>query len=155
MLKDIIFSTVAAARSAGLSVEVNRFDLFHGHVVQRRNGDIVLLLHASEYPARNLESFPVNLGYCQIDSPLEYHSATMQFRNLLVLFSDRVRAFALDAEADTVKALIPEYARKPVYVLYEDTLGEPLADVYFLPEKPLGWVFRSSKRALRAQRSKL
>ena len=31
--------------------EVSRFDLFHGHFVQRRNGDVALLLHASEYPA--------------------------------------------------------------------------------------------------------
>lgn len=154
-VRDVIFGTVSAAQNAGFHVQVSRFDLFHGHFVQRRNGDVALLLHASEYPAMNPDSFPVHLGYCQADSPLQYSSTTMQFRNIVVLFSENIRAFVLDAEADCVKAVIPEYARKPVYVLYEDTLGQPLADVYFLSDYPLGWTLRSPKLALRRQRAKL
>ncbi|OLQ07777.1 hypothetical protein AK812_SmicGene8748 [Symbiodinium microadriaticum] len=50
-VRDVIFGTVSAAQNAGFHVQVSRFDLFHGHFVQRRNGDVALLLHASEYPA--------------------------------------------------------------------------------------------------------
>ncbi|CAE7426824.1 unnamed protein product [Symbiodinium pilosum] len=153
-LQSIIFNTATAARQAGFQVQVNRFDLFHGHFVKRRDGEVALLLHASEYPARST-SFPIDLGFCQTDSSLEYDPAMMQFRNLLVLFSGQPRAFVLDAEADCIKALIPEYARQPLYVLYEDTFGEPLADVYFLPGYPLGWTLRRPKRALRGLRAKL
>ena len=69
-----------------------------------------------------------------------YADEVMQHRNLVILFSPCVRAFVLDAESDCIKAgivratfeaftvscqaLIPEYARKPMYTLYEDPRTE-------------------------------
>lgn len=49
-----------------------------------------------------------------------YDALVMRSRNLLVLLSGKPRAFVLDAESPTVKALMPEYARAPLYTLYED-----------------------------------
>eukprot|EP00439_Symbiodinium_sp_Y106_P049604 s568_g6.t1 len=145
-VRDAIFSTVAAARAAGFHVQVCRHDLFHGHLFRGENGEVGILLHACEYPSQN-DDFPVNLGFCQADTQVKYEDAVMQHRNILLLFSRPLRAFVLDAESDCVKALIPEYARKPMYTLYEDTLGEPLADMYFLSsEKKLGWVQRRSSK---------
>ncbi|CAE7393875.1 unnamed protein product, partial [Symbiodinium necroappetens] len=145
-VREAIFSTVAAARAEGFHVQVCRHDLFHGHLFRGERGEVGILLHACEYPSQN-DDFPVNLGFCQADTQVKYEDTVMQHRNILLLFSRRLRAFVLDAESDCVKALIPEYARKPMYTLYEDTLGEPLADMYFLSsEEKLGWVQRRSSK---------
>ena len=150
-----IFDTVAAARAQGFHVQIDRHDLFHGHLFSRKSGEVGILLHACEYPTQN-EDFPINLGFCQADSQVQYEDAVMQHRNILLLFSKVLRAFVLDAESDMVKALIPEYARRPMYTLYEDSLGEPLADVYFVPsEEKLGWVSRLSKGSKKSSKIRL
>eukprot|EP00435_Cladocopium_sp_Y103_P051158 s205_g15.t2 len=94
-LREVIFNTAAAAHAEGFRVQVSRHDLFHGHFFRRKNGEVPLRQYADE---------------------------VMQHRNLVILFSPCVRAFVLDAESDCIKALIPEYARKPMYTLYEDGL---------------------------------
>ncbi|CAJ1349072.1 unnamed protein product [Effrenium voratum] len=146
-----IFETAEAARSAGFQVQVSRHDLFHGHLFRGRQGRMGMLLHACEYPMRSEDAFPVNLGFCQAESPIRYADEVMRHRNLLVLFcGERTRSYVLDAAAPFVEALIPEYARKPLHTLYEDSLGQPLADAYFLPEQKLGWVprLRGKERTL-------
>ena len=92
---------------------------------------------------RNEESFDVNLGYCQAGSPVKTHGLEMHFRiqprydalvmrrrNLLVLLSGQPRAFVLDAESPAVKALIPEYARAPLYTLYEELSGSKMVCLF-------------------------
>mmetsp|Transcript_108651 Transcript_108651/g.307131 ORF Transcript_108651/g.307131 Transcript_108651/m.307131 type:complete len:277 (-) Transcript_108651:45-875(-) len=138
-----------AARAAGAEVALSRFDLFHGHLFRRSGGrGLGLLLHASEYPAKDAESFPVELGFCQQGSTLQYDGRQMQKRNILVLLPlhGPVHGYVLDATAEPVRSLIPEYLQEPVYTLDESMLGTPLADVYFLPDAsvPLAWVVRSS-----------
>ncbi|CAE8659773.1 unnamed protein product [Polarella glacialis] len=135
-LARLLYSTAAAARAQGFDVQVSRFDLFHGHLFLRAHGcGLGILLHAAEYPARCKDSFPVNLGFCQEGSTVQYSDHRMRYRNILVLFSTGLpsQGFVLDASSALVEALIPEYARAPLYTLYEEALGEPMADVYFLP----------------------
>lgn len=141
-LARILHAVPGAAQAAGCDVELNRFDLFHGHLVQLRPGlGLGLLLHASEYPAFDAEAFPVFLGYCQEGSPLRYNAERMRHRNIVVLLpppgqepAGEVKGFVLDAASPPVEAIIPSYARAPLYTVYEDSLGVPLADVYVLPD---------------------
>jgi len=149
-LYHLIRGIPAAARRAGVEVSFSRFDLFHGHLFQRFGGaGLGLLLHKAEYPARCEITFAIDLGFCQRGSTLTYDDAQSRFRNIVVLLPEHgsARAFALDAAAPVVSALIPEYARAPLYTLDESALGVPLADVFFLPNEgnasaPLGWVPR-------------
>eukprot|EP00747_Dinoflagellata_sp_TGD_P017943 gnl/TRDRNA2_/TRDRNA2_126164_c0_seq1.p1 gnl/TRDRNA2_/TRDRNA2_126164_c0~~gnl/TRDRNA2_/TRDRNA2_126164_c0_seq1.p1 ORF type:complete len:454 (+),score=32.54 gnl/TRDRNA2_/TRDRNA2_126164_c0_seq1:180-1541(+) len=144
---------VATSGTGAAEVQLTRFDLFHGHLFARP-GDrgLGILLHAAEYPARCKETFDIELGYCQRSSPLNYTASRMRWRNLLLLFPAfqpdqqraEIRGFVLDGDSPEIQALIPEYARAPLYTLCEGTLGVPLADVYFLADEavPLGWVPR-------------
>eukprot|EP00929_Paragymnodinium_shiwhaense_P012316 TRINITY_DN11925_c0_g1_i1.p1 TRINITY_DN11925_c0_g1~~TRINITY_DN11925_c0_g1_i1.p1 ORF type:complete len:296 (+),score=60.74 TRINITY_DN11925_c0_g1_i1:213-1100(+) len=149
-LRSIIAAVVEALQAIGQPVTLSRFDLFHGHLVMRldgdNRGDLALLLHAAEYPQYSEKRFPVRLGYCQEDSTLEFSEARMRWRNVVVLLprSKQVKAFALDAESQLVSSLLPEYARSPLYTMYEDILGKPVADVYFLQSKEanLGFIPR-------------
>ncbi|CAE8595214.1 unnamed protein product [Polarella glacialis] len=66
------------------------------------------------YPAWCKDSFPVNLGFCQEGSTVQYRAALgdhrMRYRNILVLFSTGLRSqgFVVDASSALVEALIPE-----------------------------------------------
>jgi hypothetical protein len=42
-----------------------------------------LLFHAAEYPAFQEDAFPINLGYCQEGSTLEWDVTRMDLRNIL------------------------------------------------------------------------
>ena len=64
-----------------LQISLDRFDLFHGHLFVSDLG-VGLLFHASEYPALD-DSFPFNLGYCQLNSTMQYSEPKMSWRNLI------------------------------------------------------------------------
>lgn len=75
-----------------LQVGLERFDLFHAHLFQPYDGEgLGLLFHAAEYPAISTE-FPVNLGYCQINSTVQYEQWSMDHRNIIYY---EVRHYAL------------------------------------------------------------
>ena len=69
--------------AARMQVDLNRFDLFHAHLFCTQNHLLGMLFHAKEYPAFDKENFPINLGYCQQNSILEYNEQAMNMRNLI------------------------------------------------------------------------
>mmetsp|Transcript_70583 Transcript_70583/g.181998 ORF Transcript_70583/g.181998 Transcript_70583/m.181998 type:complete len:310 (+) Transcript_70583:61-990(+) len=145
-LRALLLAVPKAARRVGFNVTLSRFDLCHGHLFQREDGGLGILLHAAEYPAFDADDFPIHLGFCQVNSTMPYEARRMRWRNIVVLLPryGHPRAFALDAAVAPVCSLIPEYAREPLYTLFEATLGTPVADVFFLPNEsiPLGWLPR-------------
>jgi hypothetical protein len=75
----------ASGRSCGFAPpSLSRHDLFHGHLfLSRRCGGVGLLFHAVEYPKYDPWEFPLNLGYCQADSPIPYNERAMDLRNII------------------------------------------------------------------------
>lgn len=67
-----------------MQILLDRFDLFHAHLFIAADIGAGLLFHAAEYPALG-PSFKFNLGFCQLDSPLEYSEAKMAWRNLVFI----------------------------------------------------------------------
>ena len=70
-----------------MQVALDRFDLFHAHMFLTRAApgrapELGLLFHAKEYP-RQCPDFPVNLGFCQLNSTLAFDQRAMDQRNLL------------------------------------------------------------------------
>ena len=67
-----------------LQVRLNRFDLFHAHLFcTRGTRELGILFHSKEYPSYNKALFPINLGFCQQKSTLEFDENSMDFRNML------------------------------------------------------------------------
>ena len=129
---------------------LNRFDLYHGHLFWPtplhadaadlpRSPLIGGLLHAREFP-RGLSGdgdgtifFDLNLGYCQVGSPLGVGSRQMELRNLLWLANGVAEGlWAIDA------AQVPELLinASPCFTVDEGDLGAPLVDVYLFPTLP-------------------
>ncbi len=76
---------------------LDRFDLFHAHMflshaMPGRPRELGLLFHAKEYPRQSPE-FPVNLGFCQLNSTLSFDQRAMDLRNLL-FFRVRLSTYA-------------------------------------------------------------
>lgn len=70
-----------------MQVALDRFDLFHAHMFLTRGApgrapELGLLFHAKEYP-RQCPAFPVDLGFCQLNSTLAVDQRAMDLRNLL------------------------------------------------------------------------
>lgn len=63
---------------------MSRFDLFHGHLFLTRSPPhgLGILFHAAEYPAIGPD-FKVDLGFCQLDSPLAFDVEAFDRRNWL------------------------------------------------------------------------
>lgn len=73
-----------ASAAAGLpEITLSRFDLHHAHIFATESASLGLLFHAKEYPQYVEPDFPVNLGYCQINSPICYKIDSMCWRNLI------------------------------------------------------------------------
>ncbi|KAL3516033.1 hypothetical protein ACH5RR_022935 [Cinchona calisaya] len=134
---------VARGPSIGLNVSLNRFDLFHGHLfIAADSGRLGILFHAKEYPAYEKDTFPCNLGYCQMGSNVTYDDS-MNLRNILWLAplpSNSSKPWlapgvlvVLDAHPDGIiyQDLIPEYVNL-ARTLYEDDFGEVVVDVNYL-----------------------
>jgi len=76
-----LFSQIAK-HSDEADIQLSRFDLFHGHLF--KDEDVVgILFHAKEYCRFDENTFNVDLGFCQIDSLVEYDPRKMQKRNVL------------------------------------------------------------------------
>ena len=75
---------MAPLQTPKTQVRLSQHDLFHGHLFYAHEDcQLGILFHASEYPRHCATTFPVNLGFCQAESPIEYTTATMDRRNLL------------------------------------------------------------------------
>ncbi|KAK0600949.1 hypothetical protein LWI29_019896 [Acer saccharum] len=134
---------VARGSSVGLSVSLNRYDLFHGHLIlATESGRLGILFHAREYPAYDKYVFPYNMGYCQKGSNVTYDDS-MNFRNILWLAPLPNKSakgweapgvlVVLDARPDGIiyRDIIPEYVDF-ARTIYEDDLGDAVADVNYL-----------------------
>ncbi|MCL7050775.1 hypothetical protein MKW94_006522 [Papaver nudicaule] len=134
---------VARGPEVGFNVSLNRFDLFHGHLVLATNsGRLGILFHAKEHPAFDKDVFPYNMGYCQKGSNMVYDES-MNLRNILWLAplpSTSSKDWlapgvlvVLDAHPGGIiyEDLIPEYAHV-VRTIYEEDLGDNVVDVNYL-----------------------
>ncbi|XP_042516667.1 uncharacterized protein LOC122090958 [Macadamia integrifolia] len=134
---------VARGPSVGLTVSLNRYDFFHGHVfVAADSGRLGILFHAKEYPAYEKEVFPYTMGFCQIGSNVRYDDS-MNLRNILWLAplpSNSAKAWlapgvlvVLDAYPGGVvyEDIIPDYV-KFARTIYEDDFGDVVVDVNYL-----------------------
>ena len=92
--------------------ELNRWDLFHGHLFVARElddddggggggggGVVGVLMHAKEYPAFDDAAFPIDLGFCQRSSPVKHVDAIAARRNLLFV-ADASTGWAAFATVD-------------------------------------------------------
>lgn len=64
-------------------MQLDRFDLHHGHLFISSVGRLGVLFHSREYPARHPTAFPVHLGYCQESSSLAFEQRAADLRNML------------------------------------------------------------------------
>ncbi|KAI3906474.1 hypothetical protein MKX01_029089 [Papaver californicum] len=138
-----LFELIAArGPEVGLNVSLNRFDLFHGHLILATNsGRLGILFHAKEHPALD-KAFPYNMGYCQKGSNMVYDES-MNLRNILWLAplpSTSSKDWlapgvlvVLDAHPGGIiyEDLIPEYAHI-VRTIYEEDMGDNVVDVNYL-----------------------
>ncbi|MCL7026185.1 hypothetical protein MKW94_013674 [Papaver nudicaule] len=139
----IVAFIVARGPEVGFNVSLNRFDLFHGHLVLATNsGRLGILFHAKEHPAFDKDVFPYNMGYCQKGSNMVYDES-MNLMNILWLAplpstssKDWLAPGVLvvfDAHPGGIiyEDLIPEYAHV-VRTIYEEDLGDNVVDVNYL-----------------------
>ncbi|CAD7703135.1 unnamed protein product [Ostreobium quekettii] len=67
-----------------LQVNLSRFDLHEGHLfVEDTSGECGMLFRARAYPKFDNDTFPVNLGFCQEGSDVEFDQHSMDLRNFL------------------------------------------------------------------------
>ncbi|GLT38018.1 hypothetical protein SLA2020_122910 [Shorea laevis] len=132
---------VARAPDIGLEVQLNRYDLFHGHLFITETRRLGILFHAKEYPA----DFPFPLGFCQKGSTTTYDDS-MNLRNILWLAplpSNSTKGWlapgvlvVLDARPEGIiyRDLVPEYDEsvKLARTIYEADLGDVVVDVNYL-----------------------
>ncbi|XP_043710039.1 uncharacterized protein LOC122658939 isoform X2 [Telopea speciosissima] len=139
-----LFEVIAArGPSVGLTVSLNRYDFFHGHLfLAADSGRLGKLFHAKEYPAYEKVVFPYNMGFCQIGSNVRYDDS-MNLRNILWLAplpSNSTKAWlspgvlvVLDAYPGGIiyKDIIPDYVQY-ARTIYEDDFGDVVVDVNYL-----------------------
>ncbi|KAI8998098.1 hypothetical protein BC832DRAFT_566181 [Gaertneriomyces semiglobifer] len=129
LFKDIESSTKGA-------IQLNRFDLWHGHLFANDEANLVgVLFHSKEYPAVS-EEFPYSLGWCQANSTVPFSDAVMARRNLLWTYSNETpKLYWVDASKKTGDEMIDlTLGEEPFYTMWEDFLGKLVADFYFLRE---------------------
>ena len=65
-----------------VQVKLSRFDLFHGHMFRHSSWPhgLGILFHAMEYPCYG-ESFDIDLGFCQVNSPIGFDQRAWHQRN--------------------------------------------------------------------------
>ncbi|KAM3704794.1 hypothetical protein ACB098_03G031900 [Castanea mollissima] len=141
---EFLFEVIAArGPTIGLTISLNRYDFFHGHLfLAIDTGRLGILFHAKEYPAYDKEVFPYNMGFCQKGSNVKYDDS-MNLRNILWLAplpSNSTKAWVapgvlvvLDARPEGIiyRDLIPEYVNF-ARTIYEDDLGDVAVDVNYL-----------------------
>ncbi|KAK9796273.1 hypothetical protein WJX73_001601 [Symbiochloris irregularis] len=127
-----LFRAIAGrTTAAGIpQVLLNRFDLYHAHLFQasRPPHSLGLLFHAMEYPALGPD-WPVNLGYCQVDSTLQYHSRAMDLRNWL-WYQGALCSLDVGQDSCLHKTLLMDGLQFTRTVLESD-FGRPVCDVNY------------------------
>ncbi|RVD89197.1 uncharacterized protein DFL_000213 [Arthrobotrys flagrans] len=123
-------------------ISLSRFDLFHGHLFANPSTSTVgVVFHSKEYPAENADTFPFNLGFCQINSNVTFANKIMRKRNLVwtIDASNRTALWWIDMAIRTGdNAVDAVLGGEPFYTLYEDSLGYVVADFYYLDGLELG-----------------
>ncbi|KAF3924578.1 hypothetical protein ABW20_dc0109811 [Dactylellina cionopaga] len=121
---------------------LSRFDLFHAHLFANPTTKTAgVVFHSKEYPADNANTFPYNLGFCQVDSNLTFVDKVMRKRNIVwtIDSSDRTSLRWVDMGVksgnNAVDAIL---GGEPFYTLYEENLGHVVADFYYLDGLELG-----------------
>lgn len=127
-----------------LQVHLNRFDLFHAHLFCTRDSrQLGLLFHAKEYPAYNMQMFPITLGYCQHNSKLMYDETSMDYRNMLWFQVSLVRC-ALTAwlhsqcKTSLMQGRLCCLDVGPNSILHHDLIMDGLQDVRTVLESDFG-----------------
>jgi hypothetical protein len=141
-------SVLASHARFGIPTRISRHDLFHGHLMRARVGDVAMtsvLFHAAEYPTRDPRVLDAPLGHCQLDSDCAPTLHGWRYRNVLWVSWAPVQpvrggraaqaVWMLDGAAAAVAGLrvdgSPFGAGCPNTV-WEGHLGSRVADVYHL-----------------------
>lgn len=132
-LSELFQALPGAYKSARLpDIELSRFCTHHAHLFLARNERAVgLLFHTNEYVVGGPIA-PGDLGYCQHGTPLRYDPNSMAWRNAVAVGG---AVAALDVRPDG--PLGPELVMEgltDVCTVWEEDLGVPLADVYYVQE---------------------
>lgn len=89
-----------------------------------------VLFHASEYPAYQPSSFPINLGHCQARSSCRYSARAMDLRNIIWW---QGQLAVLDVgEASPLHDSLLHQGTQPLRTVYEEDFGTPLAELLLL-----------------------
>ncbi|EWC43737.1 hypothetical protein DRE_07355 [Drechslerella stenobrocha 248] len=135
-----IFRMIPAWTNGDISL--SRFDLFHGHLFANAATKTAgVVFHSKEYPADNADTFPYNLGFCQLESNLPFVDKVMRKRNLVwtIDANQRTSFWWIDMAAKSGNGLVDEIlGGAPFYTLYEGNLGHVVADFYYLKGLELG-----------------
>ncbi|KAF3904348.1 hypothetical protein AA313_de0206281 [Arthrobotrys entomopaga] len=123
-------------------ISLSRFDLFHAHLfVNLATKTTGVVFHSKEYPANNADTFPYDLGFCQVNSNLAFVDLVMRKRNLIwtIDASNCTSMWWIDMGIKTGNEEVDlVLGGAPFYTLYEDDLGHVVADFYYLKGKGLG-----------------
>ncbi|KAK9704505.1 hypothetical protein K7432_010148 [Basidiobolus ranarum] len=122
-----------------VSVELNRWDLWHGHLFLNRQ-TVGILYHAMEYPGIDA-SFPYPLGWCQANSTVHWSEKTMPYRNIIWVTDIKKlepSLWVIDSSSNQ-DGSDPVLGESPMYTISESNLGYVMSDVYNLPNVPLSW----------------
>jgi hypothetical protein len=127
-LESLFLQIDKALHGSKEDIELNQFDLWHGHLVQVDNQTLSIVFHTKEYPQIS-DSFPYPLGFCQQRSNVT--NTFMSRRNWIWIYRNNVsRLFRLDADKKVGKG--SEYLPDPpFYTLQERELGPVISDIYF------------------------
>lgn len=94
-------------------------DLFHGHLIIDTQGELLMLLHAFEYPS--LDSCGAPLGFCQQGSTVDATDSRFADRNYLYHFQS--------ASGKVVTCA------NPFFTCYGEDFGTEIAEVFYLPPR--------------------
>ncbi|KAK6542230.1 hypothetical protein TWF694_007984 [Orbilia ellipsospora] len=123
-------------------ISLTRFDLFHAHLFANPTTKTAgVVFHSKEYPADNVDTFPYDLGFCQVDSNLDFTDSIMRKRNLIwtIDADNHASMWWIDMGVKTGNNDVDSMLDgAPFYTLYEDSLGHVIADFYYLKGEELG-----------------
>lgn len=110
-------------------VELSRYDLFHAHLfLDYTRRDCGLLFHAKEYPKYDEDAFPINLGFCQTGSNVEFNQTSMEFRNFLWYKGMLV---GLDVSQDSILEELLNPFQNITRTVFEEEFGSTVVDVNY------------------------
>ena len=144
LLASCFHAVVDSMAYQGYKTRLDRFDLFHGHLVRLPSSShfsqkscLALLCHCYEYPAVGSSILPgIHLGHCHVGSTCNPTLDEWRFRNAVcTLGSQQHDVWLLDGAAAQVASLRVDdtpFGPSCPNTVWEAALGDVLADIYYI-----------------------